>query len=312
MDNKVKVFIIKLIEIEDKILDLYRIIIKKEIYKENTDYEIEKIKELKKQESFIYNLTYEELNQILETIEQSEELYCLLIQRISNLINIIIDKKHLKERIEEAEEYIDEENIDYKNKENTVVEYVERDLILLKIKKLTEIIDNCNKKEIRNILINYKFLHLYSNILVEEEMLNNKFNPANLHLLNILTTQLSQLPQEDIEGIYEEIYEYEMKVESIQNILNINNIILSEGINEENKNFIETEILINAALLEAKMDLFSISKETIIEILKNKIVKDNEYIINSLNNKINNNIKERTSYLTLIRKKWKISRKTLA
>ena len=303
LDNKVKVFIIKLIEIEDKILDLYRIIIKKEIYKENTDYEIEKIKELKKQESFIYNLTYEELNQILENIEQSEELYCLLIQRISNLINIIIDKKHLKERIEEAEEYIDEENIDYKNKENTVVEYVERDLILLKIKKLTEIIDNCNKKEIRNILINYKFLHLYSNILVEEEMLNNKFNPANLHLLNILTTQLSQLPQEDIEGIYEEIYEYEMKVESIQNILNINNIILSEGINEENKNFIETEILINAALLEAKMDLFSISKETIIEILKNKIVKDNEYIINSLNNKINNNIKERTSYLTLIRKK---------
>lgn len=303
MDNKVKVFIIKLIEIEDKILDLYRIIIKKEIYKENTDYEIEKIKELKKQESFIYNLTYEELNQILENIEQSEELYCLLIQRISNLINIIIDKKNLKERIEEAEEYIDEENIDYKNKENTVVEYVERDLILLKIKKLTEIIDNCNKKDIRNILINYKFLHLYSNILVEEEMLNNKFNLANLHLLNILTTQLSQLPQEDIEGIYEEIYEYEMKVESIQNILNINNIILSEGINEENKNFIETEILINAALLEAKMDLFSISKETIIEILKNKIVKDNEYMINSLNNKINNNIKERTSYLTLIRKK---------
>lgn len=303
MDNKVKISIIKLVEIEDKILDVYRIIIKKEIHKENIDYEIEKIKELKQRESFIHKLSYEELNQILEYIEQSEELYCLMIQRISNLINIIIDKQFLKERLEEDEEYIDEESIEYKSKENTVVEYVERDLILLKIKNLTEKINECNKIEIRNRLINYKFLHLYSNVLVEEEMLNNKFNLANLHLLNVLTTQLSQLQQEEIEEIYEEIYEYEMKIESIQNILNINNIILSEGINKENETFLETEIIINAALLEAKLEIFSINKDTIIEILKNKIVKDDKYIINSLNNIINNNKKEKTSYLTLLRKK---------
>ena len=136
MNNKIKTSIIKIVSLEDKILDSYREIIKKEIYNEDITNEIEKLKELKTQEKFLNNLTYQELTEILNYIENSEELYYMLIQRISNLINIIIDKNHLEERLEEQEEDIDEEFIEYTRKEDIIVEYLMRDLVLLKLKKL--------------------------------------------------------------------------------------------------------------------------------------------------------------------------------
>ena len=69
MNNKIKTSIIKIVSLEDKILDTYREIIKKEIYNEDITNEIEKIKEFKTQENFLNNLTYQELTEILNFIE---------------------------------------------------------------------------------------------------------------------------------------------------------------------------------------------------------------------------------------------------
>lgn len=302
MNNKIKTSIIKIVSLEDKILDTYREIIKKEIYKEDITNEIEKIKELKTQENFLNNLTYQELTEILNYIENSEELYYMLIQRISNLINIEIDKNHLEERLEEQEEDIDEEFIEYTRKEEIIVEYLMRDIVLLKLKKLDEQINNTNK-EVRKRLINYKYLYFYSNVAIENEMLNNKFNLNNIYLINKLAIQLSDIEKELIEDLYKEIAEQDILIGSIQNLININNIILSEGKNEENDIFLESEMIINTSFLAAEMEIFSIKKETIIEILNNKIERKNNTIIKDVTKLLNNSLQNTEKYLTLIRKK---------
>ena len=80
----------------------------------------------------------------------------------------------------------------------------------------------------------------------------------------------------------------------------INDIINNEGLNNDNEKFIETEILLNIAFLEAECEIFSISKESII-ISAKEILKDKDKIITkSLNEKFDN---KKTNYLTLIRKK---------
>ena len=302
MNNKIKTSIIKIVSLEDKILDTYREIIKKEIYKEDITNEIEKIKELKTQENFLNNLTYQELTEILNYIENSEELYYMLIQRISNLINIEIDKNHLEERLEEQEEDIDEEFIEYTRKEEIIVEYLMRDIVLLKLKKLDEQINNTNK-EVRKRLINYKYLYFYSNVAIENEMLNNKFNLHSIYLINKLAIQLSNIEKELIEDLYKEIAEQDILIGSIQNLININNIILSEGKNEENDIFLESEMIINTSFLAAEMEIFSIKKETIIEILNNKIERKNNTIIKDVTKLLNNSLQNTEKYLTLIRKK---------
>ena len=302
MNNKIKMLIIKIVSLEDKILDIYREIIKKEIYNEDITNEIEKIKELKTQENFLNNLTYQELTEILNYIENSEELYYMLIQRISNLINIIIDKNHLEERLEEQEEDIDEEFIEYTRKEDIIVEYLMRDLVLLKLKKLDEQINRTNN-EVRKRLINYKYLYFYSNIAIENEMLKNKFNLNNIYLINKLVIQLSDIEKELIEDLYKEIAEQDIVIGSIQNLININNIILSEGKNEENVIFLESEMVINTSFLAAEMEIFSIKKETIIEVLNNKIERKNNNIIKDVTKLLSNSLQNNEKYLTLIRKK---------
>ena len=289
MNNKIKTSIIKMVSLEDKILDIYREIIKKEIYNEDITNEIEKIKELKTQENFLNNLTYQELTEILNYIENSEELYYMLIQRISNLINIEIDKNHLEERLEEQEEDIDEEFIEYTRKEDIIVEYLMRDLVLLKLKKLDEQINRTNN-EVRKRLINYKYLYFYSNIAIENEMLKNKFNLNNIYLINKLVIQLSDIEKELIEDLYKEIAEQDIVIGSIQNLININNIILSEGKNEENDIFLESEMIINTSFLAAEMEIFSIKKETIIEILNNKIERKNNTIIKDVTKLLSNSL----------------------
>ena len=291
-----------MVSLEDKILDIYREIIKKEIYNEDITNEIEKIKELKTQEKFLNNLTYQELTEILNYIENSEELYYMLIQRISNLINIIIDKNHLEERLEEQEEDIDEEFIEYTRKEDIIVEYLMRDLVLLKLKKLDEQINRTNN-EVRKRLINYKYLYFYSNIAIENEMLKNKFNLNNIYLINKLVIQLSDIEKELIEDLYKEIAEQDIVIGSIQNLININNIILSEGKNEENVIFLESEMVINTSFLAAEMEIFSIKKETIIEVLNNKIERKNNNIIKDVTKLLSNSLQNNEKYLTLIRKK---------
>ena len=302
MNNKIKTSIIKIVSLEDKILDIYREIIKKEIYNEDITNEIEKIKELKTQENFLNNLTYQELTEILNYIENSEELYYMLIQRISNLINIEIDKNHLEERLEEQEEDIDEEFIEYTRKEEIIVEYLMRDLVLLKLKKLECQINRTNN-EVRKRLINYKYLYFYSNVAIENEMLNNNFNLNNIYLINKLAIQLSDIEKELIEDLYKEIAEQDILMGSIQNLININNIILSEGKNEENDIFLESEMIINTSFLAAEMEIFSIKKETIIEILNNKIERKNNTIIKDVTKLLNNSLQNTEKYLTLIRKK---------
>ena len=71
MNKKIKTSIIKIVSLEDQILDIYREIIKKEIYNEDITNEIEKIKELKTQENFLNNLTYQELTEILNYIDSN-------------------------------------------------------------------------------------------------------------------------------------------------------------------------------------------------------------------------------------------------
>lgn len=302
MDNKIKILIVKLVNLENKILDVYREIIKKEIYNEDITNEINKIKELKTQENFLNNLTYQELTEIINYIENSEELYYMLIQRISNLINIIIDKNYLKERLEEQEEDIDEEFIEYTRKEEIIVEYLMRDLVLLKLKKLECQINRTNN-EVRKRLINYKYLYFYSNVAIENEMLNNKFNLNNIYLINKLAIQLSDIEKELIEDLYKEIAEQDILIGSIQNLININNIILSEGKNKENDIFLESEMVINTSFLAAEMEVFSIKKETIMEILNNKIERKNNKIIKEVTNLLNGGLQKNEKYLTLIRKK---------
>lgn len=302
MNNKIKMLIVKLVNLEDKILDIYREIIKKEIYNEDITNEIEKIKELKTQEKFLNNLTYQELTEILNYIENSEELYYMLIQRISNLINIEIDKNHLEERLEEQEEDIDEEFIEYTRKEEIIVEYLMRDLVLLKLKKLECQINRTNN-EVRKRLINYKYLYFYSNVAIENEMINNKFNLNNIYLINKLAIQLSDIEKELIEDLYKEIAEQDILIGSIQNLININNIILSEGKNKENDIFLESEMVINTSFLAAEMEVFSIKKETIMEILNNKIERKNNKIIKEVTNLLNGGLQKNEKYLTLIRKK---------
>ena len=302
MNNKIKMLIVKLVNLEDKILDIYREIIKKEIYNEDITNEIEKIKELKTQEKFLNNLTYQELTEILNYIENSEELYYMLIQRISNLINIEIDKNHLEERLEEQEEDIDEEFIEYTRKEEIIVEYLMRDLVLLKLKKLECQINRTNN-EVRKRLINYKYLYFYSNVAIENEMINNKFNLNNIYIINKLAIQLSDIEKELIEDLYKEIAGQDILMGSIQNLININNIILSEGKNEENDIFLESEMIINTSFLAAEMEIFSIKKETIIEILNNKIERKNNTIIKDVTKLLNNSLQNNEKYLTLIRKK---------
>ena len=65
---------------------------------------------------------------------------------------------------------------------------------------------------------------------------------------------------------------------------NINNIILSEGKNQENEIFLESEMLINTSFLSAEMEIFSIKKETIIEVLNNKIPRNNNHIMKDVSN----------------------------
>lgn len=296
MNNKIKILIVKLVNLENKILDVYREIIKKEIYNEDITNEINKIKELKTQENFLNNLTYQELTEIINYIENSEELYYMLIQRISNLINIEIDKNHLEERLEEQEEDIDEEFIEYTRKEEIIVEYLMRDLVLLKLKKLDEQINNTNK-EVRKRLINYKYLYFYSNVAIENEMLNNKFNLNNIYLINKLAIQLSDIEKELIEDLYKEIAEQDILIGSIQNLININNIILSEGKNKENDIFLESEMVINTSFLAAEMEVFSIKKETIMEILNNKIERKNNKIIKEVTNLLNGGLQKKREIL---------------
>ena len=103
MDNKTKNDILKLIMIENKILEVYRNIIKKEITNENKDKELKKLKELKIQEEFLNDLEYEELNKISDFIQNYDINYTLITQRIINLVNKIIDEEYFEECFEEEE-----------------------------------------------------------------------------------------------------------------------------------------------------------------------------------------------------------------
>ena len=50
----------------------------------------------------------------------------------------------------------------------------------------------------------------------------------NLYLINKLAIQLSNIEKEIVEELYKEIAEQDIVIGSIQNLININNIILSQ------------------------------------------------------------------------------------
>ena len=65
MSDKIKLLLNKLLEIEYKILEEYKIIAKKETSNEDITNEIEKINLYKEEEKFLYELSYKDLTEIL-------------------------------------------------------------------------------------------------------------------------------------------------------------------------------------------------------------------------------------------------------
>lgn len=299
MNNKIKNYIVKLVMLENKILEKYKNIIEKEINNQDIGIDVQELKELIKKEEFLYDLSYDEINIIIDYIENYDSTYSLLTQRMLNLLDMIIEEKHLKERLEEStEEEYDDETIECIKLEDNVIRYIIRDLVLLRIKKLDERIRECKDKNIKNRLITYKYEYLFSEIENQEEIIDKSFNFENLNLISNLAIEFSCIDSEIIEEIKNELAENEML--SITNLINLNEIVKTEGINKENKQLIETELLLNISFLEAECEIFTISKESIIYSVRN-ILKDKDIVIvKSINEKFNN---KKTNYLTLKRKK---------
>lgn len=299
MNNKIKNYIVKLVMLENKILEKYKNIIEKEINNQDIGIDVQELKELVKKEEFLYNLSYDEINIIIDYVENYDSTYSLLTQRMLNLLDMIIEEKHLKERLEEStEEEYDDETIECIKLEDNVIRYIIRDLVLLRIKKLDEKIREYKDKNIKNRLITYKYEYLFSEIENQEEIIDNSFNFENLNLISNLAIEFSCIDSEIIEEIRNELAENETL--SITNLININEIVNTEGINKENKQLIETELLLNISFLEAECEIFDISKESIICSVRNILKDKDKLIVRSINEKFNN---KKTNYLTLKRKK---------
>lgn len=292
----------RIIAIEKSIFEIYEELIKRDIYNEDKNKEIEILKILKSKEKDIEYLSYDDLKKILDLSEKDKNINGLIKQRIINIINLIIDKKHLKEELncslDDDDDIMDNEDIDLYIKEDTIIKYGIRDLNLLRLNRIEKVIEdmkNCNFHIYKNKLIDYKYKCIYPMLLIEDELIDRNFDLDYFYLLSELAKEISQFDDINIKLIEKQFEMVEFS--SFDEILKFNNKDLSDE-----KNLLK--ILIIISKLESEF-LYSNCKYDIIsrcDKFKNEenflVMERVKFAINKLKNE-----KSNYNYLTLKRKR---------